>query len=152
MPSTDLSILIDAPVQRVFEFVADPRNTVRYQREFSHFEPIGTPRYGLGMTVDARGKFKGIPVRTKLRIVEFVPHERIVSRSVAFLKSRAEWHFSEEEGKTLVRFVAHYDWPLPLPRWSVGRILEHEIEAMTELSLRRLKQLVEEERRDAGRG
>jgi uncharacterized protein YndB with AHSA1/START domain len=145
MPSTDLSILIDAPVEAVFEFVADPRNTVRYQREFSTFEPIGQPRRGLGMTVDARGKFKGIPVRARLRVVEFVPNERIVSRSIAFLKSRAEWHFAEEEGGTLVRFVAQYDWPIPLPARAMSWLLEDEIEAMTEASLRRLKRLVEQE-------
>jgi uncharacterized membrane protein len=149
MPSTDLSILIDAPLEAVFDFVADPRNTVKYQREFSTFEPVGHPPRGLGMTVDARGKFKGLPVRAKLRIVEFVPNERIVSRSVAFLKSRAEWHFSVEDGKTLVRFVAQYDWPVPLPARAMSWLLENEIDAMAEDSLRRLKLLVEEGRRTA---
>jgi uncharacterized membrane protein len=150
MPSTDLSILIDAPVEAVFRFVADPRNTIRYQQEFSSFEPIGAPRYGLGMTVDARGKFKGIPVRARLQIVEFVPNERIVSRSIAFLKSRAEWHFVEDQGRTLVRFVAQYDWPIPLPGRAMSWMLGGEIEAMTEDSLRRLKLLVEEEHRALG--
>ena len=135
MPHTDLNILIDAPVERVFRFVADPHNTTRYQRQFSRFEPVGSPQYGLGATADARGRFRGIPVRARLRIVEFVPNKRIVSRSIAFLKSTAEWHFDEEDGKTRVRFAANYDWPIPILGGTIRRMIEEEIDDMAEDSL-----------------
>lgn len=147
MPGTDLSILVDAQVEAVFRFVSEPSNTLRYQRHFSRFDPIGSPRTGHGATADARGSLLGIPVRAKLRVIEFVPNRKIVARSVAYLKSSAEWHFSEEDGKTLVRFVASYDWPMPVMGPGMRLLLEAEIEALAEDSLRELKRLVEQEAR-----
>ncbi len=143
MPSTDRWIVVDVPVEEAFEFVADYRNTTRYQKHFSRFEPVGEPLSGLGLTVDVRGRFKGLPVRSTLRIIEFVRNERIVSRSVAHLKSAAEWHFSDLGGQTRVRFVATYDWPVPIPSRALRKRIEQEIDAMTESSLRTLKRLLE---------
>ncbi len=143
MPGVDRSILIEAPVATVFEYVADWRNTIKYQHQFSKFEPVGEPVRGLGLTVDARGWFKGLPVRARLRIVEFVENERIVSRSVAHMRSSAEWLFSPDGDRTRVRFIANYDWPVPLGNRLLKRIVENEIASMTETSLRDLKRLVE---------
>lgn len=143
MPAVDRSILIEAPVEAVFAYVADWRHTTKYQRQFSRFEPIGEPTSGLGLTVDARGRFKGLPIRATLRIVEFVTGQRIVSRSVAHLKSSAEWHFAREGNGTRVRFLACYDWPVPILSVRFRRMVEAEIVAMTESALRELKRLVE---------
>jgi len=145
MPTTDRWILVDVPVEKAFEFVADYRNTTRYQKQFSRFQCLGEPTYGLGLTVDARGRFRGLPIRSTLRIVQFVKHELIVSKSVAHFKSTAEWRFTPVEGKTKIRFVASYDWPVPIPGRTLKRMIEAEIEAMTESSLRELKRLLESE-------
>lgn len=143
MPAVDRSILIEAPLEAVFEYVADWRHTTKYQRQFSRFDPIGEPIYGLGLTVDARGRFKGLPIRATLRIVEFVENQRIVSRSIAHLKSSAEWHFAQEGHRTRVRFIARYDWPIPVLSGPLRRLVQVEIVAMTESALRELKRLVE---------
>ncbi len=143
MPTIARSILVNAPIEEVFQFVADYRNTPKYQRQFSRFEPVGEPTHGLGLTVDARGRFKGLPIRAKLRITEFVENERIVSRSVEGLKSAAEWEFGREGDKTRVTFTASYSWPLPILSRAIRKMLEAELIAMTEASLRELRRLVE---------
>lgn len=145
MPTIDRSIHIDAPVEKVFRFVADYRNTVRYQRQFTKFEPVGGPMAGLGLTVDARGRFKGVPIHTRLRITQFTENERIVSTSVGGLKSDAEWLFSTEDGGTRVQFRATYAWPIPIPNGAIRDMLKAELVSLTEDSLRRLKRLVESE-------
>ncbi len=147
MPEIARTILIDAPVGEVFEFVADPRNTIQYQRHFSRFEAVGEPTYGAGLIVDARGHFHAIPIHTRLRIVEFVKDERIVSESIAGLKSRSEWSFAQQGEGTRVTFIADYDWPIPILSGMLRRRLEAELAAMTESSLRKLKKLTEAKHR-----
>jgi uncharacterized protein YndB with AHSA1/START domain len=149
MPTIERSILVDAPVEEVFQFVADYRNTTRYQHQFSRFEPIGTITRGLGLTVDARGRFKGIPIHAKLRITEFVENERIVSESIEGLKSEAAWTFAPEGDQTRVTFRGRYAWPIPILSGALRRTLMAELVAMTESSLRELKLLVERRRREA---
>ena len=145
MPRIERSILVKAAVEEVFEFVADYRNTTRYQRHFSRFDPIGPPTRGLGLTVDARGRFRGIPIHARLRVTEFVENERIVSNSIEGLKSAAIWRFDREDEQTRVTFTASYAWPVPILSGALRRMLTEELVSMTESSLRELKRLVEQE-------
>ena len=143
MPQTDQSILVDAPRQKVFAFVADYRNTLKYEKHFSRLDLAPGPARGIGNTVDARGWFRGIPVRAKLRIVGFVENERIVSRSIAGLKSSLEWDFSDEEGMTRVRLFASYSFPIPFIPRHLRETVTEEVRSMTTASLRELKRLME---------
>ncbi|MGE5620115.1 MAG: SRPBCC family protein [Sphingomonadaceae bacterium] len=144
MPAIERSILVEAPIDEVFAFVADYRNTTMYQRQFSHFAPIiDSPTHGLGMTLDVRGRFKGLPIRAKLRVTDFVPNELILSRSIEGLESTAEWRFAPEGGGTRVTFAARYAWPIPILGRTLRKMLEAELASMTTTSLRELKRLVE---------
>ncbi len=149
MPAIERSILVNAPVQEVFDFVADYRNTTRYQRQFSRFEPVGEPAYGLGSIVEARGRFKGIPMHARLQVTEFEKNQRIASKSVEGLKSTAVWSFAPEGDQTRVTFTASYTWPIPILSGAVRRMLQAELASMAESSLRELKRLVEAKGREA---
>jgi uncharacterized membrane protein len=143
MLQADQSILVDAPRQRVFAFVADYRNAMKYERHFSRLDLVPGPTSGIGTTVDARGRFRGIPVRAKLRIEEFVEGQRIVSRSVSGLRSSLEWNFAEEGRQTRVRLVTRYSLPVPFVPRQVRESIHEEIQAMTRASLKELKRLLE---------
>ncbi len=143
MLQTDQSILVNAPLHTAFAFVADYRNAIKYERHFSKLDPLPGPRQGYGTTLDARGRFRGIPVRSTLRIVEFVEDERIVSRSIAGLHCSLEWDFGEENGRTRVRLVAKYALPLPFVPRTVQASIEREIQAITTESLLELRRLLE---------
>lgn len=145
MPRTEQSILVVAPRHKVFAFVADYRNTMKYEKHFSRVDLAPGPSRGIGTTVEARGWFRGIPVKAKLRITEFVEDERIVSRSVAGLKSSLEWGFADEQGKTKVRLVASYAFPFPFIPRQVRESVAQEVQTMTTASLRELKRLLENE-------
>lgn len=143
MPTIDQSLLVDAPRHEVFGFVADYRNVTRFEKRFTRVARLPGAPYGLGLTLDARGWYRGVPVRAKLRIVEFVPDKRIVSRSVAGLKSTLEWDFTDEAGGTRVRLVTGYDWPLPLIPRHLKESIANEVASMAADSLRELKRLME---------
>ncbi|MHB0868960.1 MAG: SRPBCC family protein [Chloroflexota bacterium] len=69
----------------------------------------------------------------------------VIERSI--LVEAPEWRFAAKGEKTRVTFVAGYSWPVPIPGRTVGKMLEAELAAMTESSLRELKRLVEARRR-----
>lgn len=143
MPVFDRSFLVAAPVRQVFDYVAEPRNTMRYQKQFTSFEVADNTPRGVGMEVDARGRFHGIPVRTRLRMVDFVQDELIASQSVSGLKNSSQWRFTPGAGGTQVRFTARYEWPLPILSRRLRTRIEEELASMTDDSLRTLKALIE---------
>ena len=143
MPTIERSIVIEARVEEVFRFVADYRNTPLYQRQFSRFERVGPVCHGTGLTLDAHGRFKGVPVHARLRVIEFIENQRIVSTSVKGLKSEAVWSFTPMGSATRVTFKATYAWPIPLLSGALRRVLIGELEEAAESSLRELKRLVE---------
>lgn len=139
------SIDISMPVDVVFEFVANPHNTVKYQPNFTKFEPVGPQERGLGAMVEATGRFMGVNITTKLEIVEFIENERLVSRSTGSVKSLSIWTFkSLPEGGTEVTFTSDYSLPGSKLGWLLDKMLvQKDIERTTIEALVNLKKLLE---------
>lgn len=151
MPKIRESIEIAAPVESVFEFVADFRNSLRWMEGFYRFEALTEKTRGRGARARVAGSLGGVPVTTELDIVEFVPNRRLVSTSASGVKSISAWLFEPTERGTRVSFVAEYE----VPRGAFGHILSRlwlrrELSNHTWKSLRNLKRIVEAASRDVG--
>lgn len=139
------SIDIDAPLEVVFDFVANPHNGLSFMANFTKFEPVGQPERGLGAKVEAVGTLKGLIYKTQLEIVEFEENSRIVSRSEYGVKSSTIWSFkARPEGGTEVTFVSDYTPPgAKLGLLLDKMLLKKEIEANTVQTLVNLKKVIE---------
>jgi carbon monoxide dehydrogenase subunit G len=138
------SIFVAVPVEEVFAFVADYRNSKRYLMGFTRFEPVGEKTYGLGARVLAAGQVRGMPVHTYLEIVEFEKNRKIVSRSSPSIIGMPTWLFQPEGSGTRVTFVSDFKLPIPV----LGRMLQglqDEVARHVNESLRALKQVVEKD-------
>lgn len=138
------SIEVGAPVETVFEFVADFRNALQWMHGFHRFEPLTKQTSGKGAKVRAAGRLGGFPVATELEIVEFVPNRRLVSVSDSGLRSNSAWLFEPIAQGTRVSFVASYE----VPRGIIGRVLStvwlhRQLVDYTWKSLRNLKRIME---------
>jgi uncharacterized membrane protein len=138
------SIEIAAPIEAVFEFVADFKNALRWMYGFNHFEPLTKQSKGKGARVKAAGKLSGIPVTTELEITEFKPNQKLVSASTSGLKSVSAWLFEPTEKGTRVSFVGYYE----PPHGALGGILSNvwlrrELAEHTWKSLKTLKRTME---------
>lgn len=135
-------IEIAAPVEAVFDFVADYRNALEWMAGFERFHPVGSVTRGIGAAVRASGRVMGMPVETTLRIVEFEENERIVSVSETPVSSRSVWRFSPTATGTLVEFVGEYDFPGANVPFIANRVVQ-ELKAMTRQTLENLRRRCE---------
>lgn len=139
------SIDIEAPVELVFEYVANPRNTIKYSPNFTKFEPVGPIERGLGAVVEATGTFMGMSIKTTLEIVEFEENVKFVSRSTGGVKSMSIWQFKPlPNGGTEVTFVSDYSLPGKKVGWLLDKMLiQKDVERTAVESLVNLKKLLE---------
>ncbi len=144
MLTVDSSIVIAAPVERVFDYVADYRNATTWMRNFSRFEPVGEKAYGLGARSLVEGTILGVPFRTELQVVEFVRCSRLTSRSTGSLRSLSRWLFKPVANGTEVSFSAQYQPPRVIPGPEPARhLLQRELRKGAEQSLLNLKRAIE---------
>ena len=136
---------IDAPVEVVFDYVANPHNALSYMPNFTKFAPSGQPDRGLGAKVDAAGEFMGLQFKTQLEIVEFEPNKKLLSRSTQGVKSTSLWQFKPlPNGGTEVTFVSDYSLPGKMFGWMLDKLMmEKDVEKTTIQTLVNLKKVLE---------
>jgi uncharacterized membrane protein len=74
-------LTIDAPVERVAAFAADPSNVMRWYKNISSVEWLTSKPVQLGSKVAFVAQFWRRTLRYTYEIVEFVPGERLVMRT-----------------------------------------------------------------------
>lgn len=140
-----MQVDIAAPVDLVFDFVADYRNALYYMHQFQSFEPVTAQTFGLGARVKASGRLRGIPVSTELEVVVFEKDRRLVSVSQRGLRSVSKWSFEPQGSATRVTFSAEFAVPrLPLAGAVVEKLLEEEIRTGARRTLENLKRILED--------
>jgi carbon monoxide dehydrogenase subunit G len=142
MAHVEEHIQVAAPIEDVFELVADHRRARGWLEGFDRFDHVGGPDRGVGARVRAEGRFMGVVVQTDLEIVEYAPPDRLVSQSTTGIKSRTVWALRESDAGTRVSFVGDYHLPFGL-RLFGDRALEQIVGDQTRRSLANLKRLCE---------
>jgi uncharacterized membrane protein len=150
MPRLAHFILIDAPIERVFAFVADYHNLPRIQTQFKSVRLLTAAPDGPGAQVEAKGAFHGLPLTVQMTIIESDPPHLLVSHSAGGVQSRSTWSFREQPAEppgapAQVRVTLTINYEIHMPGLKLlGGVLQHELDSLTIDSLRRLKLLVEE--------
>jgi uncharacterized membrane protein len=150
MPRIAHFILIDAPIERGFAFLADYRNLPRIQAEFSSVRLL-TPQQpeGQGAQIEAKGSFRGMPITAHMTIVQFERPHLLVSDTAGAVRSRSTWRFREQPGPTpgdpvRLRVSVTVDYEIAIPGLSfIGHLVQRDLDGMTQDALRRLKVLLE---------
>lgn len=141
-----------ASAEEVFDFVADYRNIPRLQPQFSTAKLVGEQERGLGAVVELSGRFHGMPMKVKNRIITFTPPNRLASISQGTVVSRNIWEFEAvEEGSsgpaTRATLTIDYKVSGPFGKLFTGvasSLFHNEIQQMTDESLRRLGEFMAE--------
>jgi len=138
------SIRVEAPPEKVFDFVDEWRNATRYLHRLVKWEPIdANAEMGLG-TVFRVGIQAG-PTRLdgKLEVTDYVRPEKISIRSIDGPRVVGGWTFESDGDGTRVQLRASFDLPGGIAGRLVGSFVGRNGQKDLDASLRDLKRLVE---------
>jgi uncharacterized membrane protein len=133
------SISIHAPVDRVFDYIADPTHLPEIWPalvEVRNVEPHPT-----GVSFDWDYKLLGMRIHGHSDPVELVRNERLVSKSERGIPNTFRWVYATHDGQTDVTLEVDYQVPVlgRLAERVVGKLNEREAETL----LANLKQKLE---------
>jgi len=121
------SILINAPVEKVFAFMDDPCNLPEVWPSMVETHVKGPSPAG-GQDFEWEYKMAGLRIKGESEVVERIPDRKIVTRSVKGIESNFVWSYEPEDGGTRLTVEAEYNIPVPL----IGRLAESVIARQNE--------------------
>jgi uncharacterized protein YndB with AHSA1/START domain len=112
MAKVTASIMIDAPVEKVFDYVEDPAKVPEYWPSVIEIKDVEElPDGGARMTVVY--KMAGVRFDVETECTEFVPNERTVYESEGGVSSTLTWTYEGQDGSTKVTMDMEYQVNLP---------------------------------------
>ena len=142
MAKVKKSIVIDAPVEKVFGYVDRPANLPEFWSSFVEARdierlPNGGTRFGWVY------KMSGVRFEGTTQTTEYVANERLVTENKGGVSSTITWTFHPEYGGTKVIFEADYTVNLPVLRKLAESFLVKQNEREAETLLANLKDKIE---------
>ena len=111
-------VVVDAPVERVFEYINEPSTLSEWLPSMVDVrEVVGT---GLGQQYEWTYKMAGLLLRGQSTIVELVPNERAVHQSIGTIGSVWTYTFEPHDGGTALTIEVEYTIPIPV----LGKLAE----------------------------
>jgi uncharacterized membrane protein len=92
------SVVISAPPQAIFDYIADPENYLRFMSGVTHWEVIGNQRGGLGARYRVLFRVGAAEVGGLIEMVEWTEPYDIAWHSVTGVDQRGRWRIRKEDG------------------------------------------------------
>lgn len=127
------SIIIDAPIEKVCNFMEDPANLPEIWPSMVEVSNIRT---------NARGwpiynwvyKMGGMKFQGESSTVEYEHNSHVITESTKGIQSRFDFHYRDVDGKTEVKMDVEYSVPIPVlskvAEQVVGKLNEHEADVL----------------------
>jgi len=127
MTKTVKSITIKAPVEKVFNYISEPTNLPEIWPSLVEVKDVQKLPSG-GTRNRWVYKMAGILLEGTSEETEYVPNQRLVSKTKGGAESTQTWMFQPEAGGTKVTFEVEYTVPIPV----LGKLAEAIIVKMNE--------------------
>jgi uncharacterized protein YndB with AHSA1/START domain len=127
------SVVIDAPVEAVFNYVEDPASLPEYWPSIVEVKDVKQLPNG-GNRMDIVYKMAGVRFDIETECTEYIPNQRTVYESEGGVSSTLVWTYEPVDGGTKVTIENEYTVELPVLRNLAGSFLtrmnENEAEAI----------------------
>lgn len=127
MAKLERSVMINAPVEKVFQFVENPTNFPEVwpsMVEVSNIEELASG----GRKFNWVYKMAGMKLEGLSETTAYEPNRRIVSETKGGIQSKFVWSFTPEGGSTKLHVDIEYIVPVPV----LGKLAEGVIVKMNE--------------------
>jgi len=127
-------IRVEAPVERVFDFLLDPNNLPEIWPNVIEVKTVKKSKDNEGFNFNWTYKMSGLPFEGKCETIEHIPYERLVFKSNKGLDSTITWRFQPAGRETHVTLRFEYQVPSALLKRIKEEIViqenEHEVDAL----------------------
>lgn len=127
MAKIEKSIFINAPVEKVFNFMAEPHNLLEIWPSLVEINNV-KPLPNGGFCFDWAYKMAGLRFEGQVEWTEFVKDQRIVYQNESGIPGMLVWTYRTEGIGTRVRICVDYS----VPGAALGRLTEPVIQEMNE--------------------
>ncbi len=129
-------ITIQAALNRVFDFLAEPENLPEIWANLVEVKNIKRPKVGNHIQYDWTYKMSGMRFDGRSEIADFALYERLTSQGLKGPSSTITWKFDKQNSETRVSFEIEYEIPSALLQKVNEKIIlqenEHDVDAMLE--------------------
>jgi len=143
MPKVERSITINAPVKKVFDYIADPRLTPEWLPGMIETKDIEQTKEGVGSTHNWVYKMSGMRFKGKNITDEFVQDKKIVIRSEGGIKTLWNWNFKPHGAGTKLDLSIEYTIPIPVLGKLAEAIVLKQNEKEADLAMANIKAKME---------
>jgi uncharacterized membrane protein len=127
MAKLEKSIFIDAPVEKVFGFMAEPYNILEIWPSMQEIKNLEALPNG-GHSYDWAYKMAGLRFEGHTETTELVRNQRVVAKNEGGIPSTFVWIYRVEDGGTRVTMSVDYEMPGKL----LGKLAEPIVHKMNE--------------------
>lgn len=137
------SIVIDAPIEKVFGFMEDPTNLPEIWPSMIDISNVKKNDKGLD-EYDWIYKMAGMKFNGHSDTVAYKQNDSLSTETTGGIQSHFDWNYKELQGKTQVDMECKYSVPVPLVGKMAEKILRKINEHEAETTLANLKARMEE--------
>jgi uncharacterized membrane protein len=146
---------IAAPVDTVFAYVDDYRNTTKYMKDLVKWQPTTNVTHGKGAKFDVGMKAGPTTLSSVVDITTWTENRAIGWTSREGFKQAGKWSFAARADKTAVTFDMEYEFGGGIAGRMLGRAAEPIVRSNLQASVRNLKaqteKIVPKQRSSSGR-
>ena len=142
MAKISKSVLINTPIEKVFEYMSDPQNLLEWNPSITDIRDI-TGR-GEGQQYTWSYKMMGLPFTGKAQVISSIINTERRVKSTGGIQSLWSWRFHREAGGTRLEMEIEYTIPVPV-LGKVGELLiVQRNERVAEMALANIKERMED--------
>jgi uncharacterized membrane protein len=134
---------IDAPVDAVFAYVDDYKNTTKYMKGLTKWKPTGKETHGKGAQFEVAMKAGPSTLASVVDITTWTENGAIGWVSRSGFKQSGKWSFHNKAGKTDVTFDMSYEFGGGIAGKLIGKAAEPIVRLNLQQSVNALKSQAE---------
>ena len=134
-----ISDTIAAPVQTVFAYVDDHRNTIKYMKDLVKWQPTTDVTHGKGAKFAVGMKAGPTTLSSVVDINAWTENKTIAWTSLEGFKQTGKWSFKANGDQTDVTFDMDYEFGGGIAGRMLGKAAEPIVRSNLEASVRNLK-------------
>lgn len=137
-------VRINAPVEKVFDLIRDPRHLRELWPNLMEVNKVRESNLG-GFDYGWVYRMSDLQIEGKTRVMEYLIHRRLVTQTTKGLQGMTTWNLHDDGEEADLTFEMHYEIPPSLLKGHSEQVLIEKGEKDVEAMLENLKQKAEVE-------